>query len=177
MGGILFFLALSLFVFPVFSPIPYFPSNKKDTNLIMRSLGIKNNQIIFDLGAGDGWVVFEAAKRAYERKRNTQFVAVEINPLLVIVLYVKRLFHKNRKNITVVRGNIFNLPITKLLPKVKTEIVYYLYISPWYLERVSTHLKKYRPNFYIISYMYAIPHQKEMLKLKGKHSIFKYKYV
>jgi len=62
-----------LFSSPQLSLIPYFPSNKKDLPLIIKALNLKNNQVVFDLGAGDGIVIFEAAKLAFEKKLNTKF--------------------------------------------------------------------------------------------------------
>lgn len=181
----LFFIALSffaliiisLFAFPILSPVPYFPSQKKDLSLILKSLGMKNNQVIMDIGAGDGIIVFTAANQAYERRLNTRFIALEINPILYVLLHIKKLFHKNRKNIQIVFGDMFKINYTNVLPKVKSEIVFYLYISPWFLEKISTILQKQLKNFYIISYMYAVPKRKEVAKLKGKNNVYRYKFI
>lgn len=180
----LFFIALSfiaiivisLFAFPKLSPIPYFPSQKKDVPLIIKSLGVKNNQVIIDLGAGDGLIVFEAARAAYEKSLNTRFIALEINPILYFLLHVKNMFHKNRKNIQIVFGDMFRINYKNILPKVKSEIVFYLYISPWFLEKVSDILQKQLKNFYIISYMYTVPKRKEISRLRGKNNVYRYKY-
>ena len=67
---------ISLFSSEKFSPIPYFPTNKKDIPAIIKALKLRNDQIIFDLGAGNGIVIFEAAKKAINL--NTQFVAIDI---------------------------------------------------------------------------------------------------
>lgn len=174
--GLLLLIFISLFAFPKLSPIPYFPSNKKDIALIIRSLGLKDNQVVIDLGAGDGLVVFEAAEFAYARRLNAQFIAVEINPMLLILLQIKRLFNRNRKNIKVVQGDMFKLNYEKLLPKLKTQNTFYLYISPWYLEKTVENIKNYLKTFYIVSYMYQLPKRKEIKKLKGKHPIFTYKF-
>ncbi len=176
---VLFLIVLSviaIFSFPNFSPIPYYPSHKKDIPLILKSLGVKNNQIIFDLGAGDGIVLYRAARLAFDKKLNTQFIAVELNPILYVLLLIKRFFHKNRKNITVVFGDMFKLSYQKLLPRYKKEVTFYVYISPWLLERMVNILQKEVKNFSIISYMYQIPHRKHVTKLTGKHAIFRYKY-
>ena len=97
MGFYIFFVIFVIVIIFLFSskalsPIPYFPSNKHDLPLIIKALNLKNNQTVIDLGAGDGIVIFEAAKIAYKRKLNTRFVAVEINPVLILVLHLRRLF-------------------------------------------------------------------------------------
>src|SRR3990167_8868511 len=81
------------------SPVPYFPTNKKDIPLIMEALNLEKNKSVVDLGAGNGIVIFKAASEAYKRGFDTKFYAVEINPILIVLLQIKRLFHKNKKNI------------------------------------------------------------------------------
>jgi tRNA G46 methylase TrmB len=112
-GGIviLLFVFLIIFAFPQFSPIPYYPSNYQDKNRLLKSLNLKNNQLVIDLGAGDGWVIFAAASTAYQQKLNTQFIAAEINPFLILLLYVKRFLHPNKKNITIKFFNILKMII------------------------------------------------------------------
>ncbi|QQG44157.1 MAG: hypothetical protein HYW86_04850 [Candidatus Roizmanbacteria bacterium] len=169
--GVIFFFTSSRL-----SPIPYFPSNIKDIDLIIKALSLKNNQIIIDLGAGDGLIVFEAAKMTFEKKLNTKFIAVEINPVLLLILHWKKFFHENKKNIQIVFGNMFKMNYSKLLPKHKSQITYYLYISPWFLEKTIANIKNQLKNFYIITYMYSIPKRKEIKKIKGKNNIFTYKF-
>lgn len=66
LAAIVIFVIL-LFSSPRLSPIPYFPSNNKDMDLIVKALGLKNNQTVIDLGAGDGVVILEAAKKASKK--------------------------------------------------------------------------------------------------------------
>lgn len=169
--GFAFVLVIILFAFPRFSPIPYFPTNKKDLSKIKKTLKLRNNQTIIDLGAGDGIVVFEAAKQAFSKKLNTKFVAVELNPILILILHVRRLLHPNRKNIKVVLGDMFKMKLKTQMSNVKTV---YLYISPWYLERVYEKLKRELKSFELISYFYPIPKLIPIKKIKGVHSIFIY---
>lgn len=170
------FSTLALFAFPALSPIPYFPSNKKDLSLILKMLSLKNNQVIVDLGAGDGIVIFAAAQYAFQKRLNTQFVAVEINPILYLLLKLRRMFHKNRKNIKIVFGNMFTLNYKKLLPVVKSKVTFYLYISPWLIMKAIEAIQQYRKEFTILSYMYPIENRKPVAVEKGKHSLYRYKY-
>lgn len=165
-----------LFVSPKLSPVPYFPSNKKDLDLILRALSLKSNQVIIDLGAGDGFIIFEAAKKTLDKKLNTRFIAVEINPILYLILHFKRFFHKNKKNIKIIYGNMFSLNYSKIIPKHKTHLAFYLYISPWHTEKTVKAIQKHRKNFYIISYMYPVPKRKEIRKIKGKNDVYIYKF-
>lgn len=168
------FSIIFLFSSPKLSPIPYFPSQPVDLPHIVKALNLKNNQTVFDLGAGDGIVIFTAAKSSFQRKLNTKFVAVEINPVLILILHLRRLFHSNRKNIKIIRGDIFRFNFTNFI-NFKNFITIYLYISPWYLKKTISNIKNQTPKFSIVSYMYPIKsltNNKEIIQ--GKNKIFVY---
>lgn len=173
------FLIIILFSFPQFSPIPYFPTNKKDLPLIIKALNLRNNQTIVDLGAGDGTVVFAAADASYQKRLNTQFLAVEINPVLILILHLRRFFHPNKKNIKILWADIFKLNFKKFLTFNFKLLTFYLYVSPWFLEKIIKEIGNWKleiGNFYVVSYMYPIKSLKRKEKrIKGlKHDIFVY---
>ena len=174
----LFLIVIMFFSSSTLSPIPYFPSNKKDLPLIIKALSLKNNQTVFDLGAGDGIVIFEAAKKSFEKKLNTKFFAVEINPVLILIMWSKWLFHPNRKNIKIVRDNIFTMNFKKLVTKPvisnQQSATFYLYISPWYLEKVIENCKLKIENYKIVSYFYSVPKMRAKKVFEGKNKIFIY---
>jgi len=170
---ILFSLLIIILFFssPKLSPIPYFPSNKKDLSLIIKALNLKNNQVVFDLGAGDGIVIFEAAKLAFEKKLNTKFFAIEINPILILIMWLRWLFHPNKKNIKIVCDDIFKIDFTSYKLQV-TSYTFYLYISPWYLEKIIKNLKLKIKNFTLVSYFYPVPKMKAKKIFEGKNKVF-----
>jgi len=146
-----------LFSSKTFSPIPYFPTQKADLPLIIKTLNLKNNQTVVDLGAGDGRVIFEAAKKAFQQKFNTRFIAAEINPVLITILHLRRLFHPNRRNIKIVLDDMFNMDFNALDSGLRrNDIVFYLYISPRYMEKTILNIKKQISKFRVVSYMYQI---------------------
>lgn len=178
--AIILLTILILFSFPQFSPIPYFPSNKKDLPLIIKSFNLKKNQTIIDLGAGDGMVIFKAAKEAIRKKLNTKFIAIEINPVLLCILYFRRLLEPNRKNIKIVYGDIFTFDYHNFMyGSVVTDpynITFYLYISPWHLEKTVNNVKHQFKQFSIVSYIYPVKSlSKKERKIKGNiHTIYMY---
>jgi len=177
---LILFIIIAIFSFPQFSPIPYFPSNRKDLQLIIKALKLQNNQTVIDLGAGDGVVIFAAAKTAYEKKLDTKFIAVDINPVLLFVMNIKKIFYPNRQNIKIIYGDMFNMKFksplqSKQKSKLIDNITIYLYISPWYIEKVIKNLKLKIKNFHVVSYMYPIPGLQPKSVIKGKiHSIHNY---
>lgn len=175
-------IIIFIFASPKLSPIPYYPSNNKDLPLIIKALNLKNNQVVYDLGAGDGIVIFEAAKKALNKKLDTVFVAVEINPVLILILHLQRLFHPNKRNIRIVWGDMFkiNLKSQNLNLKTKSKILnlgnnvtieqysniaIYLYISPWLIEKTLSIIKKQFAKFDIVSYFYPVK------SLKSKETV------
>jgi 16S rRNA A1518/A1519 N6-dimethyltransferase RsmA/KsgA/DIM1 with predicted DNA glycosylase/AP lyase activity len=144
-------------------------------SLIVDSLDLKNNQTVIDLGAGDGIVIFEAASKALGKKLNTQFVAVDINPILILILHLHRFFHPNKKNIEIVRGDFFTLNFSSLTTHYSLLTTIYLYISPWFLDKVSKRILSEFPKAKIVSYMYPIKSlKKKERKIYAKHTIFVY---
>lgn len=167
-----------LFSSPKLSPIPYFPSQSVDIPLIIKALKLKNGQTVIDLGAGDGIVIFESAKEAFQKKLNTKFIAVEINPILILILNIRRLFHPNKKNIKIVYGDIFVFDFKNFI-NFNDFMTVYLYISPWYLEKTILNIKNQSAdrqiNFSVVSYMYPIKSLKKSEKIiQGKNKIFNY---
>lgn len=195
---IFFLVIILIFSSKRFSPIPYFPSQEIDIPLIIKALNLRNKQAVFDLGAGDGIVVFSAAKAAFDKKLNTKFIAVEINPILALLLHFKRLFHPNKKNINIIKADMFKDGFwSRIAPqndngtmkpyqtwqKQFNNLTIYLYISPWFLEKVVENCKlalseieglKIK-NFDVVSYMYPIKSLKNKEhKIQGKNPIFIY---
>lgn len=172
------FITVIIFIFSSkkLSPIPYFPSQSVDLSKIIKALNLKNNQNVFDLGAGDGIVIFEAAKSSFQKKLKTKFIAVEINPVLILILHLRRFFHPNRKNIKIVYGDIFKMNFSSYnLQPTNYNLTIYLYISPWYLEKTILNIKNQINKFEIVSYMYPIKSlKKNETIIEGKNKIFVY---
>lgn len=152
------------------SPIPYFPSNAKDIDRIVAMLRMRNDQIIYDLGAGDGVVIFAAASCAWQKKLNTQFIAIEVNPVLFAVLWLRRLAHPNRARIGIIYGDIFTMNF-KRRAKHQT---FFAYISPWYLERVVKNCTRQMRSFCFVSYFYPLPHLRPTTVAHGQHNVYRY---
>lgn len=174
---VLFLIIVVIFSFPRFSPIPYFPSNKKDAPLILSALQLKNKQTVVDLGAGDGVVVFKAAYFAYQKALDTKFYAIEINPILLLILYVKRAFHPNRKNIYIVNADMFSMDYSFLVARKARHTTFYIYISPWYIDKTIANIKKKLKAFDVVSYFYQVKclkHHKERVQ-KGVHMLYSYR--
>ena len=174
---ILITIIIVIFSSKTLSPIPYFPSQPVDISLIIKALNLKNNQTVIYLAAGDAIVIFKAADNAFRKNLNTKFIAVEINPILILILHLRRLFHPNKKNIKIVHDDIFKMNFSELTMKQSNNVTIYLYISPWFIEKVIKNCKLKIKNFSVVSYMYPLKNMTAFAKatvVKGKNSIFVY---
>lgn len=134
---------------------------------------MKNNMEIIDLGAGIGTVIFKAAEKSHQLGLNTKFIAIDINPILVIIMKILRLFHKNKSNIKVVYADMFRLKFNELLTK-NTNLIFYIYISPWLTNTVYKIIKKQNQKATLISYYYPVKGIRESAKIHGLHNIYLY---
>ena len=172
--GALLLIVIVIFAFPQFSPVPYFPSNYGDKKLILSSLNLQNKQTVIDLGAGDGWIIFEAARITLSKKLNTQFIATEINPFLLIILYCKYFFHPNKKNIQIKYFDIFKHNYQSLITNHQSLITFYLYLSPWLIQKIEEKIQTLKTKKTIIAYYYPLKKRKPTQVAKGINSIYLY---
>ena len=105
-----------IFLFPGLTGAPYVPTLKKSVELALTKLyPIKSSDLLIDLGAGDGIVLYTAAKHG------AKALGLEINPILTLI--AKWRFRKNR-NITTKCRNFYHYRFPK-----ETTVVYAFAIS------------------------------------------------
>ncbi len=167
---VILFVIIVIFASPTLSPIPYFPSNAKDLPLILKALNMDHGETVIDMGAGDGTVIFAAAHEALKKEMDTEFIAVEINPVLAALLYLKWIFHPNRSNIKIVTGDMFKAKY-KSLVAVDSKITVYIYVSPRFIPRIINHMSVLFPRFRVVSYYYPIESTAKPYA-SGEHDIF-----
>lgn len=142
--------------------------------LILKALQLHNNQTVIDLGAGDGVVIFEAAAEAYKKKLNTKFYADEINPVLLGILWIRRLFHPNKHNIHLIARDMFVMKYADIIGT--SDPTFYLYISPWFIEKTVKNIQNQILKFSVVSYFYRVDclSDKKVVQTEGVHGIFRY---
>lgn len=137
---------------------------------------------VIDLGAGTGTIIFRAADEAFNQNLSTKFVAVEIHPTLVFWMQLRRLFHPNRKNIRILRTDMFKFD-EYLVSSIKYKglgksnlepVTIYLYVDRGSLARLKPKLLKLPEASRILTYMYPLPELKPFKTHQGKHKLFEY---
>jgi len=158
------------FLSPKLSPIPYYPTLTRELKLIDRALALKPGEVLFDLGAGDGKMLWRYAQPG------VRVVGVEINPYLAIYMYLRRLFHPYRQQIEIRRQDLFKTNFAQA-----NKI--YLFVGPFMMEAIIKYLLKNRGTNLkrIVSYRYDFvaqngqkltPAGSKLKTIKGKENVY-----
>lgn len=108
---------------------PYVPSTKNTMFSMIKLAQIQPGMTIYDLGSGDGRLLFEAA-----RAGASKCIGFEINPLLVIFVNLKVYFSAYRGQIKVYWKNFWSADI-------RDADVVFVYLLPWKMERLREKLQ------------------------------------
>lgn len=100
---IVIFIFVLMFGFVVFFGAPYLPTMRTQQEVALDLLDLKNGQVLYDLGCGDGRMLRAAAKRGLKA------IGYELNPILCVVAWVNTL--RYRKNIKIKCGNFWKANI------------------------------------------------------------------
>jgi hypothetical protein len=124
---------------------PYVPSRKKSVDSMIRIARLTNKSVIYDLGSGDGRVLFAAAKIG------ARAVGIEMNPYLVLWTTIQKFFMPDKKNITVLWKNLWTANL-------HDADVVFVYLIPWRMETLAVKLKKeLKPGSLVISNSFIFP--------------------
>jgi hypothetical protein len=83
-----------------FTMSPYIPSKKENIGTILKLAGVKSTDVVYDLGSGDGRLIFAAAP--YAKKA----IGYELSVPLLIWCYIKKIFKWSKASFRF--GNFFN---------------------------------------------------------------------
>lgn len=136
---------------------------------------LTNNQVVIDLGAGDGAVVWAGATKAHEKGLTTQFVAIDINIVLVAFMLLRRHFHPHKAHITILHGDMFLINYKKIIGTKR--VLFYIYIAPWFTKQVYVMVKELYMLCKILSYFYEIEGSQYAKKTKGVHNLYEYTFA
>jgi len=145
--SILFLLFLTFNVISLFSGAPYVKSKRKTRREMLRIARIKKDDVVFDLGSGDGTLLIEAVK-GYNLK---EAYGIEINPLLVLISRIKILLSGVQSKIKIKQGNFLKQDLSQAT-------VIFSYLLPSIQVKLERKFKKeLRPDTRIISNAFLFP--------------------
>lgn len=143
---IIFLLLLLSMFWPPDSPwAPWWRTNKKVARAMCRLAKINKNDIVYDLGSGDGTALIIAAKEFGARG-----IGIEIDPLRVLISALMIRIIRASDKVKIVRKNFYDVNISKAS-------VVFVYLVPRVLEKLKPKfLKELKPGTQVISHRYKI---------------------
>lgn len=148
-----------LFGVTAFFGAPYVPSRKPDVRNVFEDLyPLSENDVLLDIGSGDGVVLREAAKHG------ARAVGYEINPILVLI---SRWLSRRDKRVSTELKNFWhhNFPAN-------TTVVYVFGDSrdiKRMAGRIQQQVDTYKRPMHLISYGFTVPGIKELASTKSHH--------
>lgn len=140
--GILIFYLLIAFL----TGAPYVPSTKLTADTMIRLSGIKKSFIIYDLGSGDGRLLYRSM--LYGAKKA---IGYEINPYLVLLSRIRFFFSPFRNRVHIYLKNFWKADISG------ADIVY-IYLLPWRMEQLKQKLlTELKPGARVVSNSFIFP--------------------
>ncbi len=149
---------------------PFVPCEKKELPRIFEVIALKDNEIFYDLGCGDGRVVFYAA-----RNFKSKAIGIELSLLFFLYSWVKRIFSRDKSNITFKLKNLFHEDLSKA-------DAIYVYGMPRVLEKRLRYKleKELKEGARVIAYGFPIkglnPESIRRPDEKHKKSIYLYRF-
>ncbi len=157
----IFGAVVAVFLLTVFFGAPYVPTHKKELIKLFEKLKLSKNDILVDIGSGDGIVLKTASNFG------TKSIGFEINPFLVLISKIRL---RNFKNTQIYFQNFWHVfPIEKIT-------IFYTF---GHSERIEKMLKlaqiqanHQKTDLLFISYGFEIKNFKAF-KISGAHFIYK----
>jgi len=127
-----------------FSDAPFVPSSRRKRRAMLDLAGVRAGETVIDAGSGDGSLLFASAERG------AHAIGIESNPLLVLYSRIRALPKAERKNITIIRGDLFSHSF-------HSANVLFLYLFPKTIEKLKEKLgKELKPGCRVVSNTFPI---------------------
>ncbi len=162
----LFFVIIILagFAYSAFNGAPWVPTRNKDLEYIFSQITLPQDSVVYDLGSGDGRVVFYVAKQAQVK----QAVGVELAwPLFVWSVVRAKIFSNQqiKAKVKFVLGNLFKTDI-------HTADLVFCFLMPETMNELGPKIiKKMKPGSLLVSAVFEVNDLKplKILKLSDKN--------
>lgn len=143
---IIFLLLILSMVWPPDSPwAPWWRTSAKTARAICKLARIKEGELVYDLGSGDGTALMIAAKEYGARG-----VGIEIDPIRIYISKVLLFLNHVSDKVIVKRTNFFD-------ENIKKADVVFVYLVPKTLEKLLPKFKKeLKKGTRIVSFIYEI---------------------
>ena len=157
LGQLGFALFLFFLTIAFVTGAPFVPSTKATAETMIRLANLKPGMKIYDLGAGDGRLLFLAAQKG------AMAVGLEINPFLVLLTWLKKTLSPHRNHIQVRWQNFWKTNLSD------ADAVF-IYLLPWKMDKLAQKLaKELEPDALIVSNSFIFPKWKILQEDSQNH--------
>jgi ribosomal protein L11 methylase PrmA len=158
-ASLIFFLILAMF-----TGAPLVPTKSATIKKMLDLLDLKKNQVLYDLGCGDGRILIEAVKRG------ARGVGIDINPYVLLLAYIAVLLNGALGKVKLRLGNYWSMSISDADAVV-------VYAMPQITERLSQKFKEeLKKGTLVASNTFELPHLKLIKQEKvGNDRVYLYR--
>ena len=136
---------------------PFVPSTNRVSDIMIRFADIKKGTVVYDLGSGNGKLLFLSAKKGGMAK------GLEINPYLVLLSNIRSFFSPFRDNVHTYWKNFWNVNLSEA-------DVIFIYLLPWKMKKLEEKLlRECKKGTLIVSNSFIFPHLKQIESDKKNH--------
>jgi SAM-dependent methyltransferase len=144
-GLVLALLALSQL--PARTPDVHFtPTRHNIADAMLRLAGVTKNDVVYDLGSGDGRIPIIAAQ-----KYGATAVGIELDPRLVEISWRIANEAEVASRVSFIVGDLFEADLSKAT-------VLTMYLSPSIMKMLEPRLRALKPGTRIVSHQFAMAH-------------------
>ena len=166
LGVIIIFCAF--FICSTIFTAPWVPSSKKDVFNILEAATIKEGDVIYDLGSGDGRIIINAAKKYPIKKA----IGIEISPFFYLISWLQILLAGLGSKVKVKLANFYKVNLSDAN-------VVICYLFPKEMKKLADKFQKeLKPDTRVVSLAFPIVNwqpEKIIRPSSGFKSIFIYK--
>ena len=106
--GIVDFFVVLFFAWSIVKGAPWSPTSKEKVQTMLTMADIKEDEIVYDLGCGDGRILIAAVQNY-----NARAIGIEIDPLRYLWCKIRVRFLGLKNRIQVYRGDLFNFNLSE----------------------------------------------------------------
>ncbi len=139
---LLIFLILATAVFGAYSAAPFLPTKRKDVKRMIDIADIKSDDIVYDIGSGDGRLVFASIKAGAN-----QAIGIEVFILPYLFAWLKSFFFKRTKFLF---GDFFNYNLSN------ASVVFVFLLDKSYQKLIKKFKEELKPGTRIVVYCFEI---------------------
>ena len=145
---ILIFLILATATYGALSSAPWLPTKKRDVKRMADIADIKKGEIVYDLGCGDGRLIFAVARLG------AKAIGIEVFILPYLYACIKKIFYRN---VVILYGDFFNYDISQ------ADVVMIFLMPKSYKKIIEKLAKELRPGSRVVVYCFEIEEWKNKL--------------